>query len=85
MQPAVAMLRAFFRLARDDSLKECPSVTHDGMHVDRPRRRVKTIWRPRGGWVSAMAEGGVEVQLVLFQPHERAHAAMVGTSDDLAG
>ena len=32
-----------------------------------------------------MAEGGVEVQLVLFQPHERAHAAVVGTSDDLAG
>ena len=45
MQPAVAMLRAFFRLARDDSLKECPSATHDGMHVDRSRRRVKTIWR----------------------------------------
>ena len=29
-----------------------------------------------------MAEGGVEVQLVLFQPHERAHAAMVGTTWD---
>ena len=39
MQPAVAMLRAFFRLARDDSLEAGPAVTHDGMHVDRVRRR----------------------------------------------
>ena len=41
MQTAVAMLRAFSRLARDDSLKEGPATTHDGKHVDRPRRRAR--------------------------------------------